>query len=24
MEKLASAWPDRLKPEFSQDDQDLA
>jgi len=24
MEKLASAWPDRLKPEFSQDDTDLA
>lgn len=24
MEKLASAWPDRLKPEFSQDDPDLA
>ncbi|MBR9871496.1 MAG: peptide-methionine (S)-S-oxide reductase MsrA [Gammaproteobacteria bacterium] len=24
MEKLAAAWPDRLKPEFSQDDPDLA
>ena len=24
MEKLASAWPDRLKPEFSQDDPNLA
>ncbi|MBE0486654.1 peptide-methionine (S)-S-oxide reductase MsrA [Marinobacter sp.] len=24
MEKLVSAWPDRLKPEFSQDDPDLA
>jgi len=24
MEKLAAAWPDRLKPEISQDDPDLA
>ncbi|MFV8570005.1 peptide-methionine (S)-S-oxide reductase MsrA [Marinobacter sp. SBS5] len=24
MEKLAAAWPDRLKPESSQDDPDLA
>ena len=23
MEKLANTWPDRLKPEFSQDDPDL-